>query len=351
MPRLTFANFRSSQGPSLCGLSQQDSGRCADIANRAQSRLLSCPEQGDEGWWGTWAEMAFTVSQTAPYLTTPRQVARLEMITVCNRPVPPRNQFYEYLQYGNGRMPKTFVKCDRRYLWSVYSRNNVPTFIDLTSPPQNIAVYPMNPSDAGKQVLLQGQDSFGETLYTLDSNNANAVGEYLTLAFPFVATTQPISVLTGIQKDVTLGPIQIFQLDPNTGALVLLGTMEPGETTASYRRYYFDNLPSNCCPQPPGSTAQPISVTALAALENIPVFADSDYFIIQNLEALIAEAQSVYYAAKEDAGSKAIAKERHKEAVGLLIGELTRYQGKNQPAVQFAPFGSARLERKRVSMI
>jgi hypothetical protein len=202
----------------------------------------------------------------------------------------------------------------------------------------------------GKQIFIQGQDANGNTLYQLDSNNSNAVGNYLQLAFPFVATTSPLSLLTGIQKDLTYGPVQIFQLDPVTGNQVLLLTMEPGEESANYRRYYFRDLPCNCCDQPnlpPG----PITVTALAALENIPVAADSDYFIIQNLEALIAEAQCVYFAAKEDAQSKAIAGERHKEAIRLLIGELTRYVGKNDPAVNFKPFGSARLERQRISML
>jgi hypothetical protein len=351
MPRIRFVDFRLSDGPLLCGLSQQDGSRCANLANRAQSRLLSCPEQADEGWWGTWAEMAFQVSQTAPYLTTPREVARLEAITLCNRWIPLQNQFYEYLSWNNGRLPKTFQSRGCQFFQQAYTRNNVPTFVDLNPAPQIIAIFPSSTADIGLQVLIQGQDASGTTVYSLDQNNAQALGQYVTLGFPFVVTPMPFSTITGIQKPPTSGPIQFFQMDPVSGAQVLLLTMEPSEQSASYRRYYFANLPSQCCVTTPGTTAQPLTVTALAALEAIPVAADSDYFLIQNLEAIIAEAQSVYYAAKEDAQSKGIAQERHKEAVRLLIGELTRYQGKNDPAVSFRPFGSARLERQSVGMI
>jgi hypothetical protein len=350
--RLRFLDFRLSDAPALCGLAQQDAARVAAIANRAQLRLLNCPEAGDEGWWGTWVEMAFTLSATSPYLTTPREVARLEAITVCNTRIPLQNQFYEYLSWNNGRLPKTFpqVGLGRACLRQAYMRNNVPTFVDLATPPQKIAVYPTNPADIGLQVLVQGLDQNGQPVYSLDNNNAQVLGEYVTLTFPFAIAPTMLSQITGIQKAPTLGSVSFNQLDPNSGAQVALLTMEPGEQTSGYRRYYFDQLPFSCCPQP-GQVATPVSVTAIAALEHIPVAADSDYFIIQNLEALIAEAQSVYYAAKEDPQSKAIAAERHKAAVSQLVGELSRYQGKNSLAVNFKPMGSASLERVRIGMI
>jgi hypothetical protein len=346
MSRLRFAEFRLSEAPSLCGLAREDIPRVSALATRAQNRILSCPEQGDEGWWGTYAEMAFSVSRTSPYLTTPREVARLQVTAVCDRPIPINNQFYEYLRWGNGRLPK-FCRPFGPCLTAAYMRNNVPTFVDLTNAPQFIAVYPTNNADVGKKVLVQGMDANGSTVYSLDANNLNQIGQSVTLAVPFVATPQTFSTITGIQKEATYGPVQIFQMDPSTGATVLLLAMEPSEQSSGYRRYYFDRLPGSCCAgncSPP----QPVTITAIAALEAIPVAADSDYFLVQNLEALIAEAQSVYYAAKEDANSKAIAGERHKEAVRLLIGELTRYQGKNSPAVNWKPFGSARLERQKI---
>src|SRR3989442_316999 len=108
--RLRGYDFRLSRAPGLLGLCESDTVSVFAALNTAQRQLLLCKEAGDEGWFGTWAEMAFSISRTSPYLTTPREVARLELATVCNRPVPIQNQFYEYLDFGNGRLPKLRAK-------------------------------------------------------------------------------------------------------------------------------------------------------------------------------------------------------------------------------------------------
>lgn len=353
MPRLRFKDFRLSRGPALVGLCTEDTNRVAQICNSAELRLLNAPEAGDEGWWGTYAEIAFTVSQTAPYWTAGRNVARAQFFNVCETPVPLNNQFAEYLNFGNGRMPKTFRTCGDSIL-QAYTRNTVPTFVDLTTPPQYIAVYPTNPVDVGKRVLLQGTDNNSTIVYSMDGL-IQVLGEYVTIDSPFALSTNQWNSLTGIQKDVTSGSVQFFQVDPTTGAQVLLLTMEPGEETANYRRYYFDRLPPSCClftsgGVPAATTPSNLTVTAIAALEHVPVKVDSDWLLIQNLEALIAEAQSIYYADKESAESKAQSRERHKAAISLLIGECTRYLGKDSPAVNWKPFGSADLSRVRINM-
>jgi hypothetical protein len=46
--------------------------------------------------------------------------------------------------------------------------------------------------------------------------------------------------------------------------------------------------------------------------------------------------------------SKSLEKDKHRMAIGLLNGELTHYQGLNEPAVNFAPFGDARLWRRQI---
>lgn len=83
-----------SDGPEVVGICQADVAGCARICNSAQRRLLMAKEASEDGWWGGWAEMAFTVDRSNPYLTLPREVARLEMVDVCQRPVQIQNQFY-----------------------------------------------------------------------------------------------------------------------------------------------------------------------------------------------------------------------------------------------------------------
>jgi hypothetical protein len=94
---------------------------------------------GDEGWQGSWAEIAFNVSQASPFITLPRDVARLEAITVCNHPTALNNQFFEYLQFGNGRMSTTRCGCPGQL--AAYARNNAITFTDLTSTPQYLRAH------------------------------------------------------------------------------------------------------------------------------------------------------------------------------------------------------------------
>jgi hypothetical protein len=160
----------------------------------------------------------------------------------------------------------------------------------------------------------------------------------------------PFNSITGIQKDATVAPVRFTQVDPTTGNELLLHTMEPSETTAWYRRYYFDSLPINCCFDPNTGVTN-VLVTAIAKLELIPVVSDTDYTLIQNMEALIEEAQAVRYSTIDSQQSKQNEAIKHRDAVRLLRGELSHYVGLTQPAVFFAPFGSARLERQKIGTL
>jgi hypothetical protein len=379
-----------------------DDPRIGPLATRAQTRLINAKEAGDEGWWGSWAEMAFLVSHHRPYLTTPRNVARIELASLCNHPIQVNNQFFEYLQFGNGRMPKLCWHDHGHRLVQAYQRNVAATFIDIGDVPQNIQIFTSDPSDVtnGKRVMLQGIDQNGVTVRTVDSvSGVQVQGEYNTLATPFVISPTIWAELTGIQKDVTAGTIQIFKVDPTSGQGVLILTMEPGETVASYRRYYFDNLPCHqrCCNgvaflttidttgggvafgnadqgiafgNPfsgvvfgnPGISTPTITttqvhglvVTTIVKLDPMPLVADSDYFLLQGdgaLEAIIEECQSIRYSTMDTPTAKQMSRERHQMAISLLNGVLNHYMGKDQPAVTFYPFGSARLEKVKISMI
>ncbi len=325
----------------MLGLCADDIPRIAQAVNTAQRRLLFAKEAGDESWYGTWSEISFTASSTSPYVTLPRDVARLEHVAVCDCPAPVNNQFYEYLQFGNGRMPKSYLSCGQ--MLQGYSRNNAVTFHDLASTPQYISVYPTAAEDAGKRVLLQGTDLNGNIVYSRDVLQ-KVTGVFVSLSYPFISTPFAFGSITGIQKDVTAGPVLFFQVDASTGEQSLLHTMEPSETTANYRRYYFGPLPNSCCCGVDGQ----VQIRAIAKMELIPVAVDTDYTLIQNVEAIIEEAASARYSTIDTLSAKQMAAERHKQAIDLLNGELTHYLGQESPAIVFAPFGSARLEHRMI---
>lgn len=353
--RLRLYDVMTSRMPSLVGLCQDNVPAIANYVNSAQRRLLYAREARDEGWYGTWAEIVFLVSQDAPYITLPREIARLEAINVCNVPVRVQNQFYEYLTFGDGRMPKSNVWLGNPgYITQALSRNNAVTFLEMTNAPQYITVYVTDALDADniKRVLLQGLDADGNPIYSQDVEN-NVVGTFLTLTVPSVTSAMTFSAITGIQKDITVGQVRFYQHDPTTGAETLILTMEPGETTAQYRRYYLHKLPWSCCNinETASTDPQQIQVTALAKMELIPAKVPTDWLLIQNLEAIIEECQSVRYSEMDSLSAKQMASERHKQAIGLLNGEQAHYLGLTQPAVRFSPFGSARLTRLKIGRL
>lgn len=349
--RLRLYDIRTySTLPTDVGLCRGDIPNIAAFVNSAQRRLIYAKEAGDEGWWGTWAEIAFTVSRTNPYWTAPREVARLTGANVCQKPINIQNQFFEYLQFGNGRLPKTFLTCTPQ-IRQIYTRNNVPTFVDLSSPPQYIRVYFTDPADIddGKRVLLQGTDNNDIPIVSQDQFN-QVQGIFVDAESPFGSPSTKFNTLTGVQKDITSGQVKIYQADPTTGTEVLLLTMQPGEETASYRRYYFSNMPNSCCfsSTVPQTTVENLSVTAIVKLDLIPVVVDTDYCLIQNMEAIVEEAQSVRYSKIDTPAAKQMAQEKHIQAIRLLNGELAHYLGIDEPAVDFAPFGAAHLSKLKI---
>lgn len=352
MGRLRFYDCRVSRLPQAVGLCQGDTNRLAQYFNSAQSRLVMCREAGEEGWYGGWAEVQFTLSQSTPYITFGPDVARLELVDLCNSPIQVNNQFTEYLRYGNGRLPKQFQSCHRG-CWTpqAYTRNNSATFTDLTNAPQAVAVYPGSDADVGKRVLLQGLDNNGNTIYSQDGAS-QITGIFVTLAQPFVLAPMQFNSITGIQKDLTEATVTFFQIDPTSGAQVQLLVMQPWETTAWYRRYYFNNLPQTCC-GPINNPSQPrvVTLTGIVKLELTPLASDTDYLLIQNLEAMIEECQSVRYSTMDTPNAKQMELLKHKNAVGLLNGEINHYLGSESPAVNLSVFGSARLQKQAIGTL
>jgi hypothetical protein len=351
--RLRLYDCRLSRLPTVVGKCQGDIPEIARYVNTAQQRLLYAVEAGDESWYGTWAEVRLNVSRAAPYITLPREIARIEAITVCDRPVPVYNQFYEYMQFGNGRMQRHRLNCAGQKVHAAYTRNNEPLFTDVHGGAQFINVFATDNADmqGGKRVLIQGFDQNNQPVYTNDGDQT-ILGEFVTLKAPFVTSQNQFVRITGIQKDVTAGPVQILQMSPTTGDQVLLSTLEPGEQTTSYRRYYFDCLPCSCCPTsngpiPDRNCAAP-QVTAIAKLELIPVVNDTDWLLFQNLEAVIEEAAAVRFSEMDTESSQRQVEIHHKRAIRLLNGELGHYLGVNTPGVRVQVFGSAKLERQAI---
>lgn len=351
MQRLRLYDVRASRMPQVVGLCADNVPAIAGYVNSAQRRLLMCKECCDEGWWGTWAEIVFNVSRSNPYITLPREIARIESLNVCDRPVMIQSQFFEYLSFGNGRLPKQSGNaCEGGGLEGAFTRNNAVTFIEMTNAPQHLVAYATDSRDYNKRVLFQGLDADSVVITSTDVDH-QVQGQYVNLEATPAQTPQTFLQINGIQKDITFGIVRIYQHDPVTGEEVLLLTMQPDEQVASYRRYYLNDLPRGCCANPLSTDDTEVQVTAIAKLDLIPVVNDTDYTLIQNLEAIIEECASIRYAEMDSPQTKQMSRDRHLLAIGFLNGELNHYLGKDISAVGVYPFGSARLSRQKIGSL
>ena len=119
-----------------------------------------------------------------------------------------------------------------------------------------------------------------------------------------------------------------------------------------YRRYYLHKLPWSCCDVqiPSNPCVAPlvppsVTITAMAKLEFIPAARLTDWLIIGNIPALIEECKAIRYSDMDSEKSPALEEKSHRRAIKMLNDELTHYLGTEMPAVNLAPFGTARLDR------
>lgn len=341
-----------SRLPSAIGKCANDVPGVAAYVNQAQQQLIIA--MGETGAFGGWQKVVFSVNRCSPYITLPRELARIINMDVCRFPIRIQNEFYEMLEAGVGL--QDFCKCpDWCGALEGYERGTFPTMVDITPSNQLLRVYMTDPRDLGKRVLVgPALDQNGNPIYSQDGLNS-VNGFYLPLANPFTTSAFQVSSIGGVQKDATFGDVLLYQVDATTGAQVLLSRYAPDEITPSYRRYFIHRLPCGCgtvqVPSNPcvaGVTPPNVAVTAMAKLEFIPANRTTDFLIIGNIPALIEECKSIRYSDMDAPNAPGLAAKSHLNAVNLLNKELGHYLGKLQPAVNFAPFGTATLERQRI---
>lgn len=327
------------------GACASDFSTLALEANSAQRRLLYARETNITGFWGAWAELAYNVDPAAPYITLPRGAARIMGLTVCTHPVPIRNGIYEYLAFGAGKFPKSSCQgrtCDPS---EVYSRGLVATSVPITAGHQ-LRVRVTEDADVSLRALISGTDNNDQQVTSLDGP-LQVAGEFVQFAAPLVDTTHSWNSIYGIQKDITQGPVNFYDYDPVEATETLILTMEPGEQVASYQRYFLGGLPQNCCTNPQAAVGT-TQVSVMVKLDLVPVRVPTDYLLIQNPEALVCEARAGRFAKMDSQQAILKGADQHRQAIRYLNGELAHYVGHDQTAVNFAPFGSARLSCQRI---
>mgnify|MGYP001160520188 FL=1 len=342
--RITLNSALQSRIPQAVGLCAADEAGVASYINEAQQRLINAA--GETGFWGGWYSTVFNVSRTTPYITCPPEIARLAGLAVCHVPIRIQNQWYEFLEAGIGPVPKP---CGNQAIdpLEAFERGVYPTAYDLVGVNSFLRVYISDARDVGRRLLVSGLDASNNVLYSTDGNQ-EVVGSYLTFQQPFYTTAFIITQISGIQKDLTYGDVRLYAVDATTGVETLLAKYGPDEIAPAYRRYYINNLPSACCHN---QTTSVLQVKALAKLEYLPARRPTDFLVIGNLPALKEECLSIRYGEMDTAAAAALSNKCHRNAIRLLNQELTHYLGKDRIAVNFAPFGTARLEHQNIGTL
>lgn len=337
--RTTVLDFRRSRAAQSLGECANNLPKLCGYINEATQMMLEAG--GETGFWGSWGRFAFNLDPEFPYLTLPRHLVRPINLAICKNPVRIQNGFYELLEYGVGPQPDS-CGCQLR---EVYDRGTFPTILDLenNTNPKCLRFYLTDQRDIDKRILIQGVDTNGTVLRSLD-NAFDVEGVYVRLNTPFVDTeflfgANSLSKVTGIQKDITVGDVRLYEVDTVTGAQRTLGIFEPSETTTAYRRYFINGLPSYCCP---GQTT--VQVTAMCKFAFIPVSIDQDWLLIGNVPALKRACESIRYGEIDNPTAQAMSASKWREAIKLLNAELDHHLGRQRPAIRFSPFGNDRLE-------
>lgn len=334
MQRSRVLDFRASRAPQSLGQCIGNIPVLCSLINEAGERLIKSAME--HGWHYTFARYAFNTNRDDPYVTLPRHIARIINADYCRYPVLINNEFYEFMEFGQGLKPN---RCDCN-LSEMFDRGWFPTFKDLDNKtnPKTIRVMPTDQRDVDKRVFIQGVDVNGTVLRSLD-NGIDVQGVYLRMQSPFTDSSfemgaNKASKITGIQKDPTVGDVRFYEVDTVTAESTALLIMEPSEQSAAYRRYLLNGLPNGCCPD---STS--VQINAMVKLDFVPVAVDTDYLPIPNIPALKAACESVRYGEMDTPQAQQLSKVKWADAIRMLNQELGHYQGTSRPAVVFSPCG------------
>lgn len=329
MPRTTLLDAKNEGLPSAIG-------RCADDAvfltrlNTACRRLL---KRGK--YWGTFGRYRMCVTDGC--LTLPPQIATLESVAVCGRPLRVHDQWFEFLENGLGIQQvssTTGSVCgvngsgcagDAKY------RGRYPTFQDVTGTDKKLWLVCDLAADVGKEVLVMGYDENNNWIRTVQ-DGVMADGEVIALAqSPGTVSSNIFSIITDVQLNETRdGQCWLYSLapayDPTTSDKVMLANYQYFETRPSYARYYIGGILSGTSDD--NGNCSLTTVDVMAKHDFIPAVKDNDYLVIGNLDALefMIQALEKYRNAVSQAQvAEAMAFE--KLAENELDKELDHYRG------------------------
>lgn len=309
--RITLGDVRNSRLPSVINLPKTDS-RVPMFVNEAIERLLAKGK-----WVGT--TQKYQVCTYGGCLTWPRQFEAIEAVAICKSPINIRNEWFEFNEMGWGLRTSDDEMADQ-----LYDRGMACAFDDIHGTDKKIKVYCDIDEAPTPEILLQGYDENGNWIRTLVSG-AYVDGEYVTPTAAGALTTNKFTSLTGVQKEITDGPIRLYEYNTGDATQRALAIYEPDETRPVYRRSLIAGLSKvKSCPGTTDTTCNKKTVTVIAKMAFLPARLDTDWLLISSIPALRAMCQCLR---KEENNLWDEAKKYESEAVMILDEQLQSYMG------------------------
>jgi hypothetical protein len=325
--RLTVADAKASRIPQACGVCSDDPRFLAWLNDAIQRLLVKGLYIGTFG--------RFRICATDGCITLPPQIASIERVAVCGRPVALHDQFYEFLDNGFGPRSagnQTGGCCPAGTDFGIEEANLrgwYPSFDDIRGTSKKLRLVCDLSSDVNKRVLVLGYDENNNWIRTVQGG-VWSDGEIVLLAqSPGTDSTHFFDGgLTGIQfLDARDRQVWLYERDTIAATSRMIGHYQHFETRPNYSRYFFPSILA----QAQNDSCNQTLVDLIGKLEFIPVVKDTDYLIISNLPALkfMCQASKTYEEAVNQADlNRAAAFEAI--AVKELDNELTHYLGEGR---------------------
>lgn len=286
-----------------------------ETINDACARLI------DSGKWKNSIRRG-TICHRSGIITFPQEIETILEFADCGVPVTTNNAWYEFLPGGPFQLDN---QCNS---WPALVERGTGfcTAFDNTEG-MKVRLYSDWAQDDGKAVLLQGINSDGNEVQTLDGSDV-VNGEILIAN----NATPPISTITWkaagirvVQKELTVGPLRLYQVDPATNENAgLLAVYQPNEEIPSYRRYYYGACLHGCNTDDGETTIRYRPLSFLAKIAHVPLVNDTDVIPITAAGALKNMVIALWM---EKTNNPDMAAKYEARAIQCLMNELKQYQG------------------------
>jgi len=326
---LTLGDVRNDQ------LIRDVSGCCHDSnlfaaqVNAVTRRLM---RRG--GWWQT--EVLMDICFPGCRVVWPRQVGTVLGVRFCRHgALQIKNNWWAVYGYKGcndrwgGRWTSDAVMRDD---------DTAPCFNEITG---NTGMYlrwnVVKRPDVGKTMRVFGTQYGGQPLQERDANNNWIPGITITAAAPYAQTSVLVTKITSIIIEGGMqGMSYLYQVDPSSGDLLMLGEYQPGETNPSYRVSHIENVCSICAKKDAYGREMRYG-TALVKLAFIPALTDDDWVLLSNLDALRLGIQALRL---EQANDDVQAEIKWRKSIAELNMEIRDRDPALQTVVVTNDFGS-----------